>query len=173
MYVLEIREKGKIGRNSNKNYKSFEDFEFLMREKADLETKGFLCFVYKISNNGKEVSRLNDKSVYEVVTDFDKEYRKSWKQYVSIRNKLVENGYRDFYVDNNILYINNEGVVIEIEMVRKTPRYEVRYNGKVVSDSEVSQNDIIEKMFCKRNGKSGSVLLKRWRVGEGEVRYGV
>ena len=171
MYVLESREKNQVGRNSNKNYKSFEDFEFLMREKKDLEVKGFLCFVYKVSNNGKEVSRLSDKSVYEVVTDFDKEYRKGWKQYVSIRNKLVENGYRDFYVDNNILYIRNENVNIEIEMVKKTPRYEVRYNGKVVSDCEVSQNDIIEKMFSKVKGENGFRLLKRWRVGEGEVRY--
>ena len=171
MYVLECREKSQRGNTKNSGYKSFEDFEFLMREKENMELKGFLCFVYKISNNGKEVSRLNDKSMYEVVTDFDKEYRKGWKQYVSIRNKLVENDYRDFYVDNNILYINNEGVLIEIEMVRKTPRYEVRYNGKVVSDSEVSQNDIIEKMFCKKNGKVGSKLLKRWRVGEGAVRY--
>ena len=74
MYVLEIREKGKVGRNSNNNFKSFEDFEFLMREKAEIEkdTEN-ICLVYKISNNGKEVTRLTNKNDYVVVTDFDKE----------------------------------------------------------------------------------------------------
>lgn len=63
---------------------------------------------------------------------------------------LVKCDIRDFYVGrsenslNNILYILDKktGNNIEVEMVRKTPRYEVRYNGVVMSDSETSQNDI-------------------------------
>lgn len=150
MYVLEIREKGKVGRNSNNNFKSFEDFEFLMREKAEIEkdTEN-ICLVYKISNNGKEVTRLTNKNDYVVVTDFDKEYRKGWKKYVSLREKLVKTGYKDFYVDNDILYIKNGNDTIEVEMVRKTPRYEVRKNGKLVADNFTSQNDIIDRIFNK------------------------
>ena len=150
MYVLEVREKGKVGRNSNNNFKSFEDFEFLMREKAEIEkdTEN-ICLVYKISNNGKEVTRLTNKNDYVVVTDFDKEYRKGWKQYVSIRDMLVKTNNRDFYVDNDILYIKNGNDTIEVEMVRKTPRYEVRKNGKLVADNFTSQNDIIDRIFNK------------------------
>ena len=57
---------------------------------------------------------------------------------------LVKCDIRDFYVENNILYILDKktGNNIEVEMVRKTPRYEVRYNGVVMSDSETSQADI-------------------------------
>lgn len=55
---------------------------------------------------------------------------------------LIKVEIRDFYIENNILYINNNGTQIEVEMVRKTPRYEVKYNGVLVSDSETSQCDI-------------------------------
>lgn len=167
MYILEVRDKGQIGKNKNSNIMSFEDFDFLLREKEKFEVNGKLCFVYKVSNDGKEVSRLGKKSNYVNVVDLSKEQRKSWKQYVSIRDKLLKCGYRDFYVKNSILYICNNGNVIEVEMVRKTPRYEIRFNGKVVSDSETSQNDIIEKLFCKR----GCKLLSRVRREGCEVRY--
>ena len=79
---------------------------------------------------------------YKIVTDFDKEIRKCWKQYVSIMDMLIKTSIRDFYIENNILYINNEGLCIEVEMVRKTSRYEVKYNGVMMSDSETSQCDI-------------------------------
>lgn len=167
MYVLEFRNKSQVGRNSNKNFKSFEDFEFLMREKAELESNGNICLVYKISNNGKEVTRLTDKNEYVIVTDFDKEYRKGWKQYVSVRNMLMENGYKDFCVENDILYIHNGTDTIEVEMVRKTPRYEIRYNGVIVSDKETSQEDIIDKIFNKNRTK----LLKRFRKEDYNVIY--
>lgn len=54
----------------------------------------------------------------------------------------IEN--RDFYIENNILYIldSKNGNNIEVEMVRKTPRYEVKYNGVMMSDSETSQCNI-------------------------------
>ena len=55
---------------------------------------------------------------------------------------LIKTSIRDFYIENNILYINNEGLCIEVEMVRKTSRYEVKYNGVMMSDSETSQCDI-------------------------------
>ena len=169
MYVLEVVENGKKGRNKNSNFKSFEDFEFLLRKKEVEEKVGNKCLVYKIENNGKEVMRLNDKKMYQIVTDFDKEIRKCWKQYVSIMEMLIKVDIRDFYIENNILYINdvNNCNNIEVEMVRKTPRYEVKYNGVLVSDSETSQNDIIDKMF--NNKKSG--LRKNWRKKDILVRY--
>lgn len=167
MYVLEVVENGKKGRNKNSNFKSFEDFEFLLRKKDEEEKVGNKCLVYKIENNGKEVMRLSDKKMYKIVTDFDKEIRKCWKQYVSIMDMLVKCDIRSFYIENNILYINNEGTQIEVEMVRKTPRYEVKYNGVLVSDSETSQADIIDKMF--NNRKSG--LRKCWRKKDILIRY--
>ena len=167
MYVLEVVENGKKGRNKNSNFKSFEDFEFLLRKKDEEEKVGNKCLVYKIENNGKEVMRLSDKKMYKIVTDFDKEIRKCWKQYVSIMDMLVKCDIRSFYIENNILYINNEGTQIEVEMVRKTPRYEVKYNGVMMSDSETSQNDIIDKMF--NNRKSG--LRKCWRKKDILIRY--
>lgn len=175
MYVLEVVENGKKGRNKNSNFKSFEDFEFLLRKKDEEEKVGNKCLVYKIENNGKEVMRLSDKKMYKIVTDFDKEIRKCWKQYVSIMDMLVKCEIRDFYIGrsenslNNILYIldNNNGNNIEVEMVRKTPRYEVKYNGVMMSDSETSQADIIDKMF--NNKKSG--LRKCWRKKDILIRY--
>ena len=169
MYVLEIVENGKVGRNKNSNFKSFEDFEFLLRKKDEEEKIGNKCLVYKIENNGKEVMRLNDKKMYQLVTNFDKEIKKGWKQYVNIMDMLIKCDVRSFYVENNILYINDigNGNNIEVEMVRKTPRYEVRYNGKLVSDSETSQNDIIDKIF--KNNKKG--LRKNWRKKDILVRY--
>jgi uncharacterized circularly permuted ATP-grasp superfamily protein len=174
MYVLEIREESKKYKyNKNSNFKSFEDFEFLMREKENIENdyknKGIevVCIVYKISNNGKEVTRLTNRSQYKVVTDFDKEYRIGWKQYCSVREKLVENNIRDFYVDNNILYIKNGEDIIEVEMVRKTPRYEVRKNGVVVYDSITSQNEVIDKIF----NKNGNKLRKRFVKDEWGMFY--
>ena len=56
-------------------------------------------------------------------------------------------GIKSFYVENGILYVSYGDLFIEVEMVRKTPRYEVRYNGVLVSDSETSQNDIIKFDF--------------------------
>lgn len=167
MYVLEVVENGKKGRNKNSNFKSFEDFEFLLRKKDEEEKVGNKCLVYKIENNGKEVMRLSDKKMYKIVTDFDKEIKKCWKQYVSIMDMLVKCDIRSFYIENNILYINNEGTQIEVEMVRKTPRYEVKYNGVMMSDSETSQCDIIDKMF--NNRKSG--LRKCWRKKDILIRY--
>ena len=167
MYVLEVVENGKKGRNKNSNFKSFEDFEFLLRKKDEEEKVGNKCLVYKIENNGKEVMRLSDKKMYKIVTDFDKEIKKCWKQYVSIMDMLVKCDIRSFYIENNILYINNEGTQIEVEMVRKTPRYEVKYNGVMMSDSETSQCDIIDKMF--NNRKSG--LRKCWRKKGILIRY--
>ncbi len=73
---------------------------------------------------------------------------------------LIKCDVRSFYVENNILYINDNGNNIEVEMVRKTPRYEVRYNGKLVSDSETSQNDILDKIF--KNILSIIVNLRRF-----------
>lgn len=160
MYILEIRKTEQKGRNKLSNFRTFEDFEFLMREKVELEkdTEN-ICLVYKISNNGKEVTRLTNKKDYKVVTDFDKEWRKGWKQYVSIREMLIKTGNRDFYVDNGILYIKNGDDVIEIEMVRKTPRYELRKNGKLIDDSFTSQADIIDRIFSKDKSR----LLKSFR----------
>ena len=171
MYILEVRNKGQVGRNKNSNILSFEDFDFLLREKEKYEVNGNICFVYKVSNDGREIKRLSEKSSYVNVVDLEKEQKKSWRQYVRIRDKLVKGGYRNFYVKNNVLYICDNGNVFEVEMVRKTPRYEVRFNGKLVSDSETSQNDIIEKLFCRRNGKVGNVLLSRVRREGCEVRY--
>ena len=159
MYVLEIRT-GNKGRNKNSNFRSFENFEFLMREKVELEKNGNKCLVYKVENNGKEVSRLSDKNEYVLVSDLDKEWRKGWKQYCNIRKVLMERGILDFYVDNDILYIKNENSVIEVEMVRKTPRYEVRRNGVLIYDKETSQNDIVDKLFVKNGSRLKKVLRK-------------
>ena len=144
MYVLEYME------NGNKKYNSFENFEFLMTRKQELENNGNTCLVYKMNNNGTEVSRLTDMGLYQVVTDFNKEVRKTWKQYCYLRQYLQEIGLNDFFVDNNILYIMERNNVIEVEKVRTTPRYEVRKNGKVIYDNENAQNEIVKKLFTKK-----------------------
>lgn len=163
MYVLEFRKEKQIGRNKNSQIRSFEDFEFLMREKIKLEKLGNKCLVYKICNNGKSVTRLVDKDKYVEVTNFDKEYRKGWKMYVNIRDRLVKRGIRDFYVDNDILYIKDNNDILEVEMVRKTPRYELRKNGKTLYDTITSQNDLADILFTKKG------TIKK-RLGM-EVRY--
>lgn len=158
MYILE--RKSKSGRRLKKSIISFEDFEFLMREKEKYEKSGNKCSVYKIGNNGKDITRLTDMTEYTKVVDFDKEFRKGWKQYVSLRDKLVKVNVRTFYVENDILYIENGTDTIEVEMVRKTPRYELRKNGKVLFDDITSQNDLIDKLFTKKG------LRNKIRVGK-------
>ena len=81
---------------------------------------------------------------YKIIPDFDKEYRKGWKKYVNVRDFLVSKDIRDFYVDNEILYIKSGNDIFEVEMIRKTPRYKVRYNVGIVKDRE---NFIIKFKF--------------------------
>ena len=52
-------------------------------------------------------------------------------------------------------------------MVRKTPRYEVRKNGKLVADNFTSQNDIIDRIFNKNKTR----LLKSFDKKKDKFGY--
>lgn len=143
MYILEFLKK-----DEKKRYNTFDNFEFLLNRKKELEKKGNTCLVYKMSGKGdKTVAFKGDRNLYNVVTDFDKEVKKAWTQYVYIRTFLQDLGFKDFFVENNILYIKSGRNNFEIEKVRSTPRYEIRKNGIVLYDRENAQNEIVKKFF--------------------------
>lgn len=167
MYILEFR-KNERGKTKKDNFKSFENFEYLLREKNKLEVMGNKCFVYKLNSNGKIVKRLADKKDYVEVKDLRKEEINNYKQYIVLCKELCKCKDVEFYIDNGILYYMYGNDLFEVEMVRKTPRYVVRKNGVVHYDKLNGQVDMIDLIFCKEDRKGNRKV--RVRLGK-ELYY--
>lgn len=107
MYILEIRKVGSRGKVSEKNIRCFDNFDFLMSEKLKLEMKNFKCDVFKVENNGKDVSRLKDLKNFKKSDDFEvkrvkdcyRELYGGFKRYKTICDDLWKCGERNFYVE--------------------------------------------------------------------------
>lgn len=163
MYCLKV-EKVKSGKNESLNvesvlevnYISFEDFKDLYKKKQMFDKKGnryykYRTIVYKVSNNGVMIEQLTDKRLYKEIENVERELKQSWSCYSYLR-QILERGKKKYYVENNVLYIKSRKVNLEIELVRKTPKYEVRVveNGKARHlFYETAQNEIIKVLDCE------------------------
>lgn len=163
MYCLKV-EKVKSGKNESLNvenvlevnYISFEDFKDLYKKKQMFDKKGnryykYRTIVYKVSNNGVMIEQLTDKRLYKEIENVERELKQSWSCYSYLR-QILERGKKKYYVENNVLCIKSRKVNLEIELVRKTPKYEVRVveNGKARHlFYETAQNEIIKVLDCE------------------------
>lgn len=128
-------------------YVSFEDFEDLYKEKQMFDRKGnryysYKTSVFKVSNNGVRIEKLNDINLYKEIENVDNELQKALTDYSYIR-KVLSKSKRKFYIKNNVLIVSPKKLKLEIEKVKTTPKYEVRLNGELLF-TESTQTDIVK-----------------------------
>lgn len=154
MYCLKV-EKIKNGNSDSLNvevvmettYTSYEFFKDLYEKKQMFDRKGnryykYRTSVYKVSNNGVRIEQLTDTNLYREIENVEKELKQSLTCYSYLR-QVLDRGKRKYYVKDNVLYVSPKSLRLEIELVKKTPKYEVRQNGNLLF-TETAQNEIIK-----------------------------
>lgn len=165
MYCLKV-EKIKNRNNSDSlvlekivdtSYTSFENFKDLYETKQMFDRKGnrwykYKTKVYRVSNNGVEIRELSDESLYREILNVERELKKSYTIYSYLR-QVLDLGNNKYWIgkskaiDRSVLCVKMKNKkILEFELVRKTPKYEVRLVDGKRTDllfTESSQNEII------------------------------
>lgn len=153
MYCLKVEKLGNNVNNENKIFDStifsFENFRNLYVKKLRFDRKGNQDFkyrtsIYKISNEGLSIELLSDMKLYEEIKNIQNELKSSNTNYSFIR-KVLKGSRRAYSIKGNVLIIHPKSLKLEIEMVRTTPKYEIRRNGKLLFE-ETSQVDIVDRL---------------------------